>query len=475
MLSAFALAARLLLAVVFAVAGGAKLADRVGTRRAVGDFGAPELLARPLAFLLPLVELAVAALLLPATTAPAGAVGSLALLFLFSTAIAVNLARGRTPDCHCFGQLHSAPAGWTTLARNGLLAAVAGLVLAGSLDRPDRSALAWVGRLAGAELLALAVAVAAIALLVVGGLAFLSLLRSYGQVLVRLERVEERLVQAGFELEEPEAPPELGLKPGTPAPSFTGLDDLLSPGRPALLLFTSPHCGPCHALLPDAAAWQHEHPDALTVAFVSDGTVDEVRAEAEAFELEHVVHDEGREVHDAFQASGTPSAVLIAADGTIASWVAPGREWIEALVAGVVASGDGAGGLPVGAEPPALELPSLDGNAVALAELRGRATLLLFWNPGCGFCRSMHDGLLGWERSTNGATPRLVVISSGDAESTRAEGFQSLVLLDESFAAGSAFGANGTPMAVLLDPDGRVASGVAAGSEAVLALADGRR
>jgi hypothetical protein len=36
----------------------------------------------------------------------------LALLVLFIVAIAVTLARGRKPDCHCFGQLHSKPIGW---------------------------------------------------------------------------------------------------------------------------------------------------------------------------------------------------------------------------------------------------------------------------------------------------------------------------------------------------------------------------
>jgi thiol-disulfide isomerase/thioredoxin len=111
---------------------------------------------------------------------------------------------------------------------------------------------------------------------------------------------------------------------------------------------------------------------------------------------------------------------------------------------------------------------------IALEALRGRNTLLLFWNPDCGFCRAMHDDLLSWERSANGVTPRLVVVSSGDEPSTRAEGFRSLVLLDEDFAAGTAFNANGTPMAVLVDAEGRIASLVAAGPEAVLALADGR-
>lgn len=58
--------------------------------------------------------------------------------------------------------------------------------------------------------------------------------------------------------------------------------------------------------------------------------------------------------------------------------------------------------------------------------------------------------LLAWEKSSNGQTQRLVVISSGDVQSTRAEGFRSTVLLDEAPSVGAAFGANGTPMAILV-------------------------
>ena len=482
MLATLVLAGRLFLAAVFAVAGAAKLADRAGTRRAVVEFGAPERLAGPLALLLPLAELAVAGLLLPATTALVGAAGALALLAVFSGAIALSVARGRAPDCHCFGQLHSAPASWKTLARNGALPAIAVFAVAGALAEPDRSAVAWIGRLEGAEILALAVAVAAAVLLVAGALAFLSLLRSYGRVLVRLDRVERALADAGFDLDDEDAgpPPEFGLEPGTPAPAFAvadvagasvALDDLLAPVRPLLLLFTSPNCGPCKTLLPEAAEWQREHSRELTVAFATDGAQDDVRAEAEEFELEHVLLDTDRRLYEAFQANGTPSAVLVAPDGTIGSWVAPGNDWIERLVAQTLAEPEEEPGLPVGAEVPPLELRSLDGDQVALSDLQGQDTLLLFWNPGCGFCRSMHDDLLAWESTSNGNGPRLVVVSSGDAESTRADGFRSTVLLDEDFAAGSAFGANGTPMAVLLDANGRLASAVVAGADAVLALA----
>src|SRR5829696_5215054 len=123
------LVVRILLAGVFLVAGLAKLTDRAGSRQGLVDFGVPAALASPLGILLPLAELAVAAALIPTAAAWWGAIGALALLLLFVLGIAVNLARGRKPDCRCFGQLHSAPAGWSTLSRNGALGAVAGLIV----------------------------------------------------------------------------------------------------------------------------------------------------------------------------------------------------------------------------------------------------------------------------------------------------------------------------------------------------------
>ena len=58
------LCARLLLALVFLVAGLAKLADLAGSRQALRDFGVPARLATPLGTLLPLAELVVAVALL---------------------------------------------------------------------------------------------------------------------------------------------------------------------------------------------------------------------------------------------------------------------------------------------------------------------------------------------------------------------------------------------------------------------------
>ncbi|TMD43114.1 MAG: DoxX family membrane protein [Chloroflexi bacterium] len=81
------LIARLLLAVVFLVAGLAKLADLAGSRQALRDFGLPAVLADPFGVLLPVAEMGVALALLPPISAWWGGLGSLILLLLFVAGI----------------------------------------------------------------------------------------------------------------------------------------------------------------------------------------------------------------------------------------------------------------------------------------------------------------------------------------------------------------------------------------------------
>ena len=121
---------RLALALVFACAGVAKLLDRKGFGTTLIAFKTPAVAVRPLSVAVPLVELAIAGLLIPKATAVAGAIAAAALLIVFSAAVGLALRRGDKPDCNCFGQAHSAPIGPSTLARNALLAALAVLVAA---------------------------------------------------------------------------------------------------------------------------------------------------------------------------------------------------------------------------------------------------------------------------------------------------------------------------------------------------------
>lgn len=473
------------LAAVFAAAGIGKLADRPGARKAAIDFGAPDAMAGPLAVLLPLAELAVAVLLLPATTARWGAIGAIALLAIFSAAIGLAIRRGQAPDCHCFGQLHSEPAGAKALIRNGLLAAVAVFIAAAGWSDSGPSALAWVGTLDATQAALLVVGVVAVLAVAGGGLMLFRVMRSYGQVLLRLEQVEDALADAGLSRQpEPGMPPN-GHAPGTAAPDFSlsdtlggtsTLDELLEPGLPLLVLFTNPTCGPCAELMPMVSTWRSEHGKALTIEVVSTGEPDAVRAEAEEHGLDRLLIDEGLAMSRAYEANGTPSAVMISPEREIASWVASGSDWVERLLGDAVAvaadsGADGdSGGLAVGEPAPDLELPDLEGRNVELSDLRGSDVALLFWNPSCGHCRAMHDDLLAWEADRPSGDTGLVIVSSGEGTATRDEGFASRVLLDADFAAGDAFSAGGTPMAVRIDSDGNVASPLAAGSEAVLTL-----
>jgi hypothetical protein len=85
----------------------------------------------------------------------------------------------------------------------------------------------------------------------------------------------------------------------------------------------------------------------------------------------------------------------------------------------------------------------------------------------------MVDELNAWEAERGPDTPEILVVSAGSDEANRQLGLTSRVVLDQNLGIASSFGANGTPMAVVIDETGRVASDVAAGAPAVLSLARG--
>jgi thiol-disulfide isomerase/thioredoxin len=127
--------------------------------------------------------------------------------------------------------------------------------------------------------------------------------------------------------------------------------------------------------------------------------------------------------------------------------------------------------LPLGADAPQLDLRGLAGEPLALTD-PDRDTLVMFWNPGCGFCQRMLDDVRALEREHPAGAPRLLLISTGSAEDNRAMGLSSPIALDQAFAAGRAFGTTGTPSGILIDSGGKVASQLAVGAPGVLALTD---
>ncbi|MEH3052420.1 MAG: hypothetical protein PGN13_00235 [Patulibacter minatonensis] len=242
------LALRLILAAVFLVAGLAKLADRSGAQAAVVAFGAPERLARTSALALITAELLAALLLIAVPTVLAGAVLAAVLLAAFCVAIAAAMARGEAPDCHCFGQLHSAPAGKRTLARNGALLVVAIAIAAGAASREPASVLGWTQHTNGAEETSIFIAAVAVVIATAAVALAILLLRAHGKLLLRLDAIE------GAAPFKPRPAPDFAL-PGLEGDVQT-LDDLLETERPLVLVFSDAGCGPCRELAPELADWQ---------------------------------------------------------------------------------------------------------------------------------------------------------------------------------------------------------------------------
>lgn len=358
------LADRLLLAFVFLLAGATKLADPIGWRKALRDFGLPAVLAPPAVLLLPVLELAVGAALVPATLAWYGAWGSLALLIAFLIVMGIAIVRGRKPDCRCFGQLRPKPIGWSTVIRDGILAACAAGLVARGRSGAGPAIGDWFGTLSTDERKLSVIAACAAVFL------FLHLLHrarpstetveSPKPAEIDFEPVPPRRAvparprppvehRPRAEHRAPEKPSSsvaigaqgIGLPVGAPAPDFelpsiTGerrsMKSLCQQGREVLLIFSSPYCEPCRALAPKLARWAREMDGIVNFAVVSRGSARENASKLSGFDPSRVLLQREFEISEAYDCNATPSAVLVGADGRIRSELAVGREAVQHLV-----------------------------------------------------------------------------------------------------------------------------------------------
>ncbi len=336
------LVSRLLLASVLAVSGVAKASDFTGTRRAVTDFRAPERASLPVALLLLVTELAIAVALVPNSTAHLAGVGAAALLLAFIGISTFVIFRGRAPDCHCFGNLHNTPVGWRTVVRNVALLALALFIAIAGWGTGGTSATAWIGRLSAIAAVGLAVAV-----VVVAAQAWFSfqLLRHYGRLLLRVQQLEE----AQSELPSP------GPRPGSTAPPFSltnadggqsALSQILEAGKPVVLVFSDPLCGPCRALLPEVGAYASAYEAHLQFVVVGRGSAEaNFEAARPGPAMLFLVDDEDAFIWSTYGARGAPAAIVIGPDGRVRSPTVMGATAIQQMIYQAVIS------LPASPEP----------------------------------------------------------------------------------------------------------------------------
>ena len=389
------LLSRLLLSAVFLLAGVAKIGDAKGAIQALKDFGIPARLAPPLSLLLLAGEILVGVALIPLAFAWYGACGALALFCIFLLAIGIAMARGRNPDCHCFGKLHSSPIGWQTLVRNGILGALAGWLISRGPLQVGPSLWAHFAS-AGENERKLFICAGCV-------MCFLFFRAVRGKAAPQPESsVSESTAFEGLfnwmedapEVEPaaaaapaspaaqgpaptpasvnpmpPKAAPAPGKAPapapvrkvqppdpalrevlqagtglpvGTPAPEFTmpnligqsrSLRSIRQEGKTVCLVFASPYCDPCKALLPYLGRWIHEHERWLNIVMISRGAATQNLAKLNGFDASRVLLQHEFELSNAYGVRSTPAAVLISPDGRIQSEPAVGKEDIQRLIA----------------------------------------------------------------------------------------------------------------------------------------------
>lgn len=133
-------------------------------------------------------------------------------------------------------------------------------------------------------------------------------------------------------------------------------------------------------------------------------------------------------------------------------------------------------GLTPGTFAPSFTLPRVGGGELSLDDYKGRRVLLVFSDPDCGPCDALAPRL---ERLAKEAPDlNVVMVSRGDPERNQAKvaehGITFPVVLQEQWQLSREYAKFATPIAYLIDAEGRVAATVAVGVDAILALASGR-
>ena len=336
------------------------------------------------------------------------------------------------------------------------------------------------------------------------------LVRQHGRIMLaqqelsgRLQRIEARLAPAS------QAPS--GLPVGSEAPRFV-LPDLAGKerrleeflGQPVVLAFFSTTCGYCLQLAPRL---RHLPSNGIRMVLVSQGGSEQLQKLAREHEWHSdVLLQNSTELMIAYRANGTPTGYLLDAQGRIASALAIGADALLSLLGepaaepkeperltakslrqkeqtaaermaaaglAVTESKLNRAGLAPGEKAPDFTLSDAEGIFRSLADFRGKQVLLLFSDPNCGPCQTLAPSLVRFKEHAP-ANTEVIMVSGGDADANRAKikqhGLNFPVLLQKHWEVSKAYAMFATPVAYLIDSDGRLEREVAVGPEAVESL-----
>ncbi len=468
---------RLILFGVFAVAGISKLLDPAGSAKAMREFGTPEEFTKFFAYALPFAEIVFAVCFLFTTMSWIGAVGALILLLSFIGGMVWQIAQGRAPDCHCFGQIHSEPVGKKSLVRNIIFALLA-LVLIG-FGRTDQG-LELANNNSGMLQMLLILSLVILGIVLLGYL--IKLTDQQNEIVRRLGLLEF----AGGEVEPVErneaGDPSDGLPIGAPLPDFAipdlsgrsvQFDHLLSDNKPFIFFFVGAQCAPCETMMPEIREWETELAAKLKFVFVSHG---EAGANREKFAegSRTVLVEPKREFAASVNAKWTPTALFVNSDGNIASHIAAGDIAIRRLVEQIKSRDlneeflhflalNGHRKPNIGHEIPEFSATDVNGREVTEKDFAGRKTLVAFSSPSCSHCVELMDQIRKWEPRRQPNDPELIIFTDGTADEERKLGLKSPIIVDKGFKTAEKFGMRGVPSAVLVNEEGIIVTEAAIG------------
>jgi peroxiredoxin len=333
-----------------------------------------------------------------------------------------------------------------------------------------------------------------VALCVVGLAAFsLLLMAQQGRLLLRIERLEASLGEAGIVLSDALDGVPVGTALNFELPDLEGHPHALADhaGRRVLLVNWSPDCSFCDMVASDLAEARDDlQGQGVDLLLVSRG-----EAQANRELLEH--HGLGQTALlapedaplQAFAKVGTPAAYLVDDRGHVATGLVLGADKVAELAREVAGkrrrltterplsqSKLERGGLKPGTQAPRFTLPDLDGGAMSLEHHAGERRLLVFSDPHCDPCMEMAPRLSQLHAEARASGLTMLMVSRGDLDDNRGKrdhfDLPFPIGLQRSWEISRAYGIFSTPVAFLIDEEGRIARDVAIGPQPILDLVE---
>jgi peroxiredoxin len=319
----------------------------------------------------------------------------------------------------------------------------------------------------------------------------LQLLTQQGRLFLRIDRLEASLAEAGIALSDALD----GLAVGTPLefelPDIDGDRHALADhaGRRVLLINWSPDCSFCDMVASDLA----EVAGALYAKGVDLVLVSHGDAQVNRELLEHhgiaapVLLTEDDAPLDVFGTVGTPAAYLVDEQGRVATSLVLGADKVAELAREAAGrhqrlpsekplsqSRLERNGLAPGVMAPSFTLPDLEGGEVSLEDHPGQRRFVVFSDPHCEPCMEVAPRLARGHSKARDAGLVILMVSRGDREENRQKrdrlGLPFPIGLQRSWEVSRAYGIFSTPVAFLIDEEGRIARPVAIGPQPILDL-----